>query len=46
MLLNTPAGDAYTFSQFASMFRAAGFASTEQVPTGPMPEQVLVSVRS
>lgn len=46
MLLNTPAGDAYTLSQFESMFRAAGFASTEQVPTGPMPEQVLVSVRS
>jgi ubiquinone/menaquinone biosynthesis C-methylase UbiE len=46
MLLNTPAGDAYTFSQFESMFRAAGFASTEQVPSGPMPEQVLVSVRS
>lgn len=45
MLLNTPSGDAYTFTQFESMFRAAGFASTEQVPTGPMPEQVLVSVR-
>jgi len=46
MLLNTPSGDAYTFSQFESMFAAAGFASTDQVPTGPMPEQVLVSVRS
>jgi 2-polyprenyl-3-methyl-5-hydroxy-6-metoxy-1,4-benzoquinol methylase len=46
MLLNTPSGDAYTFSQFESMFAAAGFASTDQVPSGPMPEQVLVSVRS
>jgi 2-polyprenyl-3-methyl-5-hydroxy-6-metoxy-1,4-benzoquinol methylase len=45
MLLNTPSGDAYTFTQFADMFRAAGFASTEQAPTGPLPEQVLVSVR-
>jgi len=46
MLLHTPTGDAYTFSQFESMFRAAGFASTEQIPTGPMPQQVLVSFRS
>lgn len=45
MLLNTPAGDAYTLAQFESMFAAAGFASTEQVPTGHLPEQVLVSIR-
>lgn len=45
MLLHTPSGDAYTFPQFEAMFRAAGFASTEQVPTGHLPQQVLVSVR-
>jgi hypothetical protein len=45
MLITTPTGDAYTLAQFESMFAAAGFASTEQVPTGPLPQQVLVSIR-
>lgn len=45
MLITTPTGDAYTLAQFQSMFAAAGFASTEQVPTGPLPQQLLVSIR-
>lgn len=45
MLITTPSGDAYTLTQLQSMFAAAGFASTEQVPTGPLPQQVLVSIR-
>lgn len=43
MLANTPAGDAYTFSEYDSMFREAGFAATaaHQAPAGP--QQILVS---
>ncbi len=45
MMLNTPAGDAYTLSQYEAMFGAAGFESTQLVPTGELPEQILVSIR-
>ncbi len=45
MMLNTPAGDAYTLAQYESMFGAAGFESTQLVSTGELPEQILVSIR-
>jgi 2-polyprenyl-3-methyl-5-hydroxy-6-metoxy-1,4-benzoquinol methylase len=37
MLVTTPAGDAYTFSELAEMYREAGFGniSAHPVPTGP-----------
>ena len=37
MLLNTHAGDAYTFAEFEVMLRAAGFITNEiqQVPASP-----------
>jgi 2-polyprenyl-3-methyl-5-hydroxy-6-metoxy-1,4-benzoquinol methylase len=43
MLLNTPAGDAYTFAEFQAMLREAGFASNqiEQVPDSP--QQLITS---
>ncbi len=43
MLLNTPAGDAYTFAEFDSMLSEAGFTSNEchQVPQAP--QQLIVS---
>ncbi|MBM3785519.1 MAG: class I SAM-dependent methyltransferase [Acidobacteria bacterium] len=43
MLLNTPAGDAYTFAEYDNIFRQAGFASNvlHQVPGGP--QRVIVS---
>lgn len=41
MLGSTPAGDAYTFSEFEAMFRAAGFARSEIQPAPP--EHIIVS---
>ncbi|MGH9555521.1 MAG: methyltransferase [Terriglobales bacterium] len=35
MLSNTPAGDAYTFSEYQQMFRNAGFSSSEIHPLPP-----------
>jgi 2-polyprenyl-3-methyl-5-hydroxy-6-metoxy-1,4-benzoquinol methylase len=37
MLASTPAGDAYTFSEYQGMYREAGFArvTAHPVPTGP-----------
>ncbi|MFQ5694531.1 MAG: methyltransferase [Terriglobia bacterium] len=43
MLGSTPAGDAYTFSEFDRMFRNAGFSSTELHPLPPTFQNVLVS---
>jgi ubiquinone/menaquinone biosynthesis C-methylase UbiE len=43
MLASTPHGDAYTFSQYEAMFRAAGFASTELIPLENTPEVLLLS---
>lgn len=45
MMLNTPSGDAYTLAQYETMFSAAGFESTHLIPTGELPEQILVSIR-
>lgn len=43
MLLNTPAGDAYTFAELESMLHAAGFASNEIHPVPASPQQLIVS---
>lgn len=42
MLGTTPSGDAYTLSEYKTMFQRAGFASCEQVPM-PIGEQVLIA---
>ncbi|MGH9338013.1 MAG: methyltransferase [Acidobacteriota bacterium] len=43
MLGSTPAGDAYTFSQYQQMFESAGYSRTERHPIPNYPEEVLVS---
>jgi len=43
MLVNTDAGDAYTFSQYEKMFQNAGFLATTLHPVPAMPQTVLVS---
>ncbi|HEX8456796.1 MAG TPA: class I SAM-dependent methyltransferase [Pyrinomonadaceae bacterium] len=43
MLGTTPAGDAYTFSEFERMFRNAGFARSESHQT--MPGHIIVSYK-
>jgi 2-polyprenyl-3-methyl-5-hydroxy-6-metoxy-1,4-benzoquinol methylase len=45
MLGSTPSGDAYTFSEFDKMFRAAGFSRSELHPISNYTEQVIVSYR-
>ena len=43
MLASTPKGDAYTFAEFESMFKNAGFRKSEFHPLPENPEQVIVS---
>ena len=43
MLVSTPAGDAYTFSQLEMMFRNAGFRSSEQHSLAPSFLSALIS---
>ncbi|MFZ0434156.1 MAG: class I SAM-dependent methyltransferase [Candidatus Acidiferrales bacterium] len=43
MLSTTPAGDAYVFSEYEKMFRAAGFSSNELVPLPGVPSRIIVS---
>lgn len=43
MLVGTEAGDAYTFSEYQTMFANSGFAKTEFHQIPDMPQQVLVS---
>ena len=43
MLATTDAGDAYTFSEYETMFRNTGFTRTTLHPVPGMPNQVLVS---
>jgi hypothetical protein len=45
MLCTTPAGDAYTLAELDSMFRRAGFASSEPRVPGPGGPQVIISQR-
>jgi 2-polyprenyl-3-methyl-5-hydroxy-6-metoxy-1,4-benzoquinol methylase len=45
MLVETDAGDAYTFSEYREMFRKAGFPETRLYPLPAMPQQVLISLK-
>jgi phosphohistidine phosphatase SixA len=45
MLCSTPAGDAYTLAELDSMFRRAGFASSELRVPAPGGPQVIISQR-
>ncbi|MDQ3815892.1 MAG: methyltransferase domain-containing protein [Armatimonadota bacterium] len=45
MLATTPHGDAYTFPEFESMFRNAGFSRSEFHPLPPTMQQVVVSYK-
>lgn len=42
MLATTPSGDAYTFAEYQSMLRNAGFASSELHPIPPTIQQVVI----
>ncbi len=42
-MLNTPAGDAYTFSELEKMFRNAGFARNEMRELAPDAQRLVVS---
>ena len=44
MLATTAAGDAYTFSEYQSMFRDAGFSRNTLHPVPESPQSVIVSV--
>jgi hypothetical protein len=43
MLLSTPGGDAYTFSELQKMFGNAGFSRSTLHPLPPTFQQVVVS---
>ncbi len=45
MLGSTASGDAYTFPELESMFRNAGFLSSEQHEIPPSPQRVVVSYK-
>ena len=42
-MLSTPAGDAYTYSELAAMFRNAGFTSSEMRDLAPFPQRLVVA---
>jgi SAM-dependent methyltransferase len=45
MLGSTPSGDAYTFKEFESMFRNAGFSKSSLIRVPGSPESIVVSVK-
>lgn len=45
MLATTKAGDAYTFSEFETMFHNAGFKRSELIHLQTAPEQVIITYR-
>ena len=45
MLATTPNGDAYTFAEYQSMLKNAGFASSELHPLPPTVQQVVIGQR-
>jgi len=45
MLASTPAGDAYTFPEFQSMLRDAGFATAKLHDLAPSPGRVIIAAR-
>lgn len=44
MLVGTPAGDAYTFSEYEGMLREAGFRNWEMLAAENIPQRVIVAV--
>jgi SAM-dependent methyltransferase len=44
MLVGTPAGDAYTFSEYESMLREAGFRDWEMLAAENIPQRVIAAV--
>src|SRR5580704_10723331 len=44
-MLNTPAGDAYTYSELERMFRNAGFARNEMRELAPVQQRLVVSYK-
>jgi len=44
MLVGTPKGDAYTFSEYESMLRDAGFRDWEMLAADKIPQRVIVAV--
>ena len=45
MLASTPSGDAYTFSEYQTMFHNAGFTRSELHPLPPTPNHVILSYK-
>ena len=45
MFANTPAGDAYSFSEYQEMLRAAGFSGCEVHPLPPTPQLAIVGIK-
>jgi 2-polyprenyl-3-methyl-5-hydroxy-6-metoxy-1,4-benzoquinol methylase len=45
MLATTASGDAYTFSEYDSMYREAGFTHITATPAAPTPQTIVIGVR-
>ena len=45
MLSDTPAGDAYTFTELSEMCRNAGFEGPRLIPLSPLPQALVVAQR-
>lgn len=45
MLGTTPAGDVYTFNEYDTMFRNAGFSASQRVDLTKSPETVIISTK-
>jgi hypothetical protein len=43
MLASTPAGDAYTFAEYRTMLRRAGFADVRLAPLPPSPARAIIA---
>ena len=43
MLGNTPHGDAYTLTEYTTMFEHAGFGAPRLIPVDPMPQSLVVA---
>jgi hypothetical protein len=45
MLSDTPAGDAYTFTELSEMCKNAGFEGARLIPLSPLPQSLVVAQR-
>jgi hypothetical protein len=45
MVVNTPAGDAYTTSEYLEMLRGAGFSASTVHALPPTPQTAIVGVK-